>query len=137
LYPFTTYKQHLKIYIDAAKEKQACPVLITPVHRRYFNDDGTLADTHGEYITAMKELAVEEDVPLIDLAADSKVLFEEAGVEGSKQYFMWTYPGEYLNHPGGVDDNTHFQEGGALHLAERVTEQIRKLDIQPLRMYLR
>ena len=134
---FTTYKQHLKVYIDAAKEKQARPVLITSVHRRYFNDDGVLTDTHGEYITAMKELALEEGVPLIDLAADSKILFEEAGIEGSKQYFMWTYPGEYLNHPGGVEDNTHFQERGALRLAEQVIDQIRKLDMQPLRMYLR
>ncbi|AOZ93548.1 rhamnogalacturonan acetylesterase [Paenibacillus crassostreae] len=135
--PYTTYKQHLKEYIVAAKEKQACPVFITPVHRRYFNDDGTLSDTHGDYIIAMKELAVEENIPLIDLAAESKILFEEAGIEGSKRYFMWTYPGEYINHPGGVEDNTHFQELGALRLAERVAEQIRQLDLQPLRMYLR
>ncbi len=135
--PFSTYKQFLKIYIEATKNKQAYPVLVTPVHRRYFNSEGTLSDTHGDYITAMRELAVEEDVPLIDLAAESKILFENAGIEGSKEYFMWSYPGEYLNHPGGVEDNTHFQERGAFQLAERVIEGICSLDIQPLRMYLR
>ncbi|MGF7049392.1 lysophospholipase L1-like esterase [Paenibacillus sp. DS2015] len=135
--PFTTYKQYLKLYIDAARDQQARPVLVTPVHRRYFNEDGTLSDTHGDYIIAMKELAMEEDVPLIDLAAESKLLYEAAGIEGSKDYFMWSYPGEYMNHSGGVEDNTHFQERGALRLAELVIEGIIKLDLQPLRMYVR
>jgi fibronectin type 3 domain-containing protein len=47
--PFTTYKEYLKKYIDAARGASAHPVLVTPVHRRYFADDGTLTDTHGDY----------------------------------------------------------------------------------------
>lgn len=135
--PFTTYKQYLKKYIDAAHAAHAIPVLITPVHRRYFGEDGKLTDTHGDYIVAVRELAAEENVPLIDLAERSRILFEQAGVEGSKDDFMWVLPGEYLNFPGGVEDNTHFQEHGAQRLAQQVAEAIRELRLQPLQMYLR
>ncbi|MEK4272270.1 rhamnogalacturonan acetylesterase [Paenibacillus sp. FSL R7-0026] len=135
--PFTTYKEYLKKYIDAAREAKARPVLITPVHRRYFADDGTLTDTHGDYIIAVRELAEEEDVPLIDLAERSRLLFEQAGVEGTKDDFMWVLPGEYVNFPSGVEDNTHFQERGARRLAQQLAEAIRELKLQPLQMYLR
>lgn len=135
--PFTTYKQYLKKYIDAAREAEARPVLITPVHRRYFAEDGTLTDTHGDYITAVRELAAEEEVPLIDLAERSRLLFEEAGEEGTKDDFMWILPGEYMNFPTGMEDNTHFQERGAHRLAQQVAEAIRQLHLQPLQMYLR
>lgn len=135
--PFTTYKQYLKKYIDAARAVKAHPVLITPVHRRYFAEDGTLTDTHGDYITAVRELAAEEEVALIDLAERSRVLFEAAGVEGTKDDFMWVLPGEYMNFPTGVEDNTHFQERGARRLAQQVAEAIRELRLQPLQMYLR
>lgn len=135
--PFTTYKEYLKKYIDAARGASAHPVLVTPVHRRYFADDGTLTDTHGDYIIAVRELAEEEGVPLIDLAERSRMLFEQAGIEGSKEDFMWVLPGEYVNFPAGVEDNTHFQERGARRLAIEVAEAIRELRLQPLQMYLR
>ncbi len=135
--PFTTYKENLKKYIDAAREAKARPVLITPVHRRYFADDSTLTDTHGDYIIAVRELAEEEEVPLIDLAERSRLLFEQAGVEATKDDFMWVLPGEYVNFPSGVEDNTHFQERGARRLAQQVAEAIRELQLQPLQMYLR
>jgi len=135
--PFTTYKEYLKKYIDAARGAGARPVLVTPVHRRFFADDGTLNDTHGDYIIAVRELAQEEDVPLIDLAERSRILFEQAGIEGTKEDFMWVLPGEYLNFPAGVEDNTHFQERGGRRLAAQVAEAIRELRLQPLQMYLR
>ncbi|MOA38798.1 Rhamnogalacturonan acetylesterase RhgT [compost metagenome] len=107
------------------------------MHRRYFSPDGTLSDTHGDYIQAVQELAAETNTPLIDLAARSKQLFEAAGPEGSKDLFMWVYPGEYLNFPAGVKDNTHFQEQGGEAVARLIADGIRDLQLQPLLMYLR
>ena len=51
--PFTTYKEHLKVYIDAAWEKGAHPILLTPVERRGFNSDGTVKASHKQYPAAM------------------------------------------------------------------------------------
>jgi lysophospholipase L1-like esterase len=135
--PFTTYKETLKIYVDGARARQAEPVLVTSVHRRFFDENGKLLDTHGEYLTAMRELAEEEGVPLVDLAERSKALFEQLGPEETKQLFLHAYPGEYLNHPNGAEDNTHFHEIGGIRVAELVAQGLKELGLQPLRMYMR
>ncbi|WP_418027993.1 rhamnogalacturonan acetylesterase [Paenibacillus sp. JJ1722] len=135
--PFTTYKEHLRLYIDGARSHGATPVLVTPVHRRYFSEDGTLSDTHGDYVTAVRELAEEANVPLIDLSARTQELYEQLGPEESKELFMWLLPGEYMNFSGGLEDNTHFHENGAVRIADMVVDAVKELDLQPLRMYLR
>lgn len=135
--PATTYPEHLRKYIDAARSRHAFPVLITSVHRRYFETSGELVDTHKSYLDAVRKLAEEENVPLIDLADKSKRLFEEAGPEGTKSIFLWGAPGEWMNASGGVKDNTHFQEQGSLKIAGLVTEGIRELQLMPLTIFLR
>lgn len=135
--PFTTYKEHLSVYIGEAKKRGATPILVTPVQRRFFDNDGKIIDTHGEYITAMKELAEEENVTLIDLAAESKQLFERLGPEETKSLFLWAWPGEFPNFPKGAEDNTHFQQKGGIAVAELVVACIRKQQILPLQRYLR
>lgn len=135
--PFSTYKETLKIYIDGARERGAYPILVTSVQRRFFEEDGTLRDTHGDYLVAMRELAAAEGVPLIDLAASSKALFEALGPEGTKKLFMWLAPGEFLNYPDGVEDNTHFQQQGGIEIAKLVHAGLKELKLQPLSLYLR
>lgn len=135
--PFTTYKETLKLYIEGARECEAIPILVTPVQRRFFQADGTLADTHGDYLTAMRELATKENVPLVDLAARSKELLERLGPEESKELFMWLAPGEFANFPDGVEDNTHFQQKGGIESARLVYEELKALQLQPLVLYLR
>lgn len=135
--PGTTYPEHLRKYIEAARSRKATPVLITSVQRRYFDAAGKLKDTHGAYLEAVRKLAGEEGVPLIDLADKSKRLFEELGPEGTKSVFLWGAPGEWMNHSGGIQDNTHFQERGGLRIAELVVEGIRENNLQTLIMFLR
>ncbi len=130
--PESTYPAYLRQYIVAARLKRAHPVLVTSVHRRFFEADGTLRDTHGPYLEAVRRLAAEEQVPLIDLAERSRALFEQLGDEETKNVFMWGAPGEFVNFPGGVQDNTHFQERGAMLLARIVAEEIRAQNIWPL-----
>lgn len=135
--PETTYPEHLQKYIDVAHAKGATPILLTSVHRQYFNDDGTLIDTHQHYLEAVRKLAAEENVLLIDLANKSKELFEQLGPEETKSIFLWGHPGEWINHSAGVKDRTHFQENGGLKIAELVIEGIRELQLQQLLMFLR
>lgn len=123
--PFGTYKETLTVYVDAARERGALPVLITSPHRRKF-DGGKIVDTHGDYLTAMRELAVELDVTLLDLAASSMALYEELGDEASKELFMWALPGEYVSFPDGTRDDTHFNERGARAIAGLVAREARE-----------
>ncbi|MGO4539945.1 rhamnogalacturonan acetylesterase [Paenibacillus sp. 2TAB19] len=135
--PFGSYKEKLAIYVEEARARGAIPVLITPMHRRKFDSQGRIIDTHGDYLLGMKELAGELDVPLIDLAAKSKTLYEGLGDEPSKALFMWAYPGEFIHFPDGAQDDTHFQELGAIRVAGLVVEGVRELGLAPLNLYLR
>jgi lysophospholipase L1-like esterase len=135
--PSGSYRTCLRQYVDGARSKSAHPVLVTSVHRRFYEANGQLKDTHGEYLEAVRQLADELDVPLIDLAETSGRLFEELGEAETESVFMWGAPGEFANFPGGIEDNTHFQEQGALRIAELVVSGIRSAAIWPLTMYLR
>ncbi|KYG29329.1 rhamnogalacturonan acetylesterase [Alkalihalobacillus trypoxylicola] len=122
----STYRDYLKKYIDSAKEKGAMPVLITPMHRRQFDENGKIINTHQKYIEAMKQVALQNGVICLDLAAESKDLFERLGKQETKKLFMWSKPGEYELHPNGTEDNTHFTEMGASEIAALVVSQMRQ-----------
>ena len=70
--PDSTYRENLWRYCKTALEKGAQPVLLTPVSRRFFVGGGSMLYTHGEYPRAVRELAAEKGVPLIDLKKDSR-----------------------------------------------------------------
>lgn len=109
---FTTYKADLKKFVDDARRRGAIPVLITPVQRRTFDKDGKITNSHGDYPEAVRQLAREENVPLIDLNAVSKPLYEAWGVEASKLAFA-------------PNDNTHHNNYGSYELAKCIVEGIR------------
>ncbi|SMF28052.1 Lysophospholipase L1 [Priestia filamentosa] len=134
--PSTTYKSYLKQYIDGARAKKATPILITPVERRRFTEEGIAYNSHGTYPQAMKELGKEENVPVIDLTEKSKALYQELGIEKTKDLFLWLEKGEHPNYPDGVIDNTHFQGNGAREISHLVAEGVKELKIVPLKNYL-
>ncbi len=110
---FTTYKASLKKFVADARQKGAKPILVTPMHRRTFGADGKITNSHGDYPEAVRQVAAEEKVPLIDLTAMSKVLYEAMGAEESVKAFA----------PG---DGTHHSSWGSYELARCVVEAIRK-----------
>lgn len=134
--PFTSYKRYLTKYIQQARNKQAIPVLITPVQRRSFDKDGNFKETHGDYPLAMRQLARQYEVPLIDLTISSRILYEKIGSEESKKLFLWFTKGENCNFPDGVQDDTHFSEYGANKIANLVIKEIHKINL-PLTKYLK
>jgi lysophospholipase L1-like esterase len=101
---------------------------MTSIHRNQWNGS-EIADSHGDYPPAVRELAKELDVPLIDLHAETEKLFEMLGPEKTKEIFLILEPGESPNYPDGVEDNTHLQEEGARIIAEMVAAQLKKLDL--------
>ncbi len=98
--PYSTFQQFLTLFADTAREKGAHPVFVTSVQRRRFDENGRIEHTLGEYPDAMKALAKELDVPVIDLLAKTKVLYEAYGPEESKRLFVWFQPNEHPNLPG-------------------------------------
>ncbi|WP_442509408.1 rhamnogalacturonan acetylesterase [Novipirellula sp. SH528] len=122
--PFGTYTENLRRFAREASELGAIPILATPVVRRNFDDEGILQPTHGDYPDAVRKLANEIDVPLLDMTLRSRELLERLGKERSEQLFIWTVPGEYSRFPKGNSDNTHFNALGATRMCDLVVADI-------------
>ncbi|MCH7413144.1 rhamnogalacturonan acetylesterase [Belliella sp. R4-6] len=136
LEPFTTYKEELKHYIEQAKAKGGIPVLVTSMYRRNFDNEGKIVNTLGDYPDAMRQVAIEEKVALIDLNAMSKVLFEAMGPENSKKAFVHFPAGTFEGQSTDFADNTHFSTFGAYELANCVVEGLVNTELD-LKYYLK
>lgn len=117
--PYGDYKIYLKQYIDKARAKKAIPLLITPVGRLHYVNQEFLMN-FGEYCKAMKEVAEENDVLIIDLMKKSISHFTSIGYERAKELFMISVNGT---------DCTHFTQDGAKAVAILVCEGIKELRI--------
>ncbi|GAA5509425.1 rhamnogalacturonan acetylesterase [Novipirellula caenicola] len=122
--PFGSYTENLRRYAKEASELGAIPILATPVVRRVFDDKGVLQPTHGEYPEAVRKLANEIDVPLLDMTLRSRELLKRLGKARSEQLFIWTVPGEYSRFPEGNSDNTHFNALGATRMCDLAVAEI-------------
>lgn len=112
----TTYRAYLKAYIAEARRRGATPVLVTSPERRNFNADGRIKPTLGDYPAAVRAVATEEAVAVIDLNAASIAIYEALGPAVSPQAF----------NDGGAD-RTHHNNYGAWLLARAVAEGLRTL----------
>jgi len=133
--PFGVYQENLAKFVAEARNARAIPILLTPVVRRRFDENGRFYDTHGDYPRAAKEIAAKLDVPLIDLHTMSWELLENMGEEESKELFLWIEPGVYDSLPAGRQDDTHFSEFGARRMAGLVAEALAGLDT-PLKRHV-
>ena len=124
--PATTYPAFLLRYCDAAREKGAVPVLITPVCRRYFAGATSLLYTHGEYAGAVRRLAREHGIALLDLKKASRALYLSLGPEKTAELFVRIAPGENEDYPEGHEDFTHFSAYGANIIAGLVAKEMEK-----------
>jgi lysophospholipase L1-like esterase len=111
-----TYGCNLKKMIRTASEKNAFPVLITPVARRYFTREGVFEPgSHSVYPEVVKNVAREEKVPVIDLTERSEAFVAGIGDLYSRPLYMWP------------KDNTHLKPEGAVVFAGFIAEALRAL----------
>ncbi|HUB24175.1 MAG TPA: rhamnogalacturonan acetylesterase [Tepidisphaeraceae bacterium] len=114
--PFTSYKTDLAKFVDGARAKGGIPVLVTSMNRKSMDASGHIVNTLGDYPEAVRQLAHEKNVPLIDLNAMSKTLYEAIGPKNLSRAFV---------------DGTHHDAYGSYELAKCVVLGIQqnKLDL--------
>lgn len=114
--PFGAYQENLRLFIRAAKAVGAYPVLITPIARRLFDEEGNfLPGSHGQYPDAMRQVAAEENVPLADLTVLTEAYLAKVGDLSSKPWFMWP------------KDNTHLKPEGAVIMAGFLASELKRM----------
>ncbi|VBB47995.1 conserved exported hypothetical protein [uncultured Paludibacter sp.] len=132
---FTTFKANMKYLVDKTREKGGIPVLITPMHRRRFDENGKIINTHGDYPEAVRVLAKEENIYLIDLNNMSQTLYEAWGDENSKKAFVHYPAGTFPGQNKALEDNTHFNTYGGYEICKCILKGIVDNNI-PLKKYI-
>ena len=84
----------------------------------------------------MKAVAQRENVPLIDLNAMTKTLFEAMGEGGSKNLLVHYKLGSFPWQEKEFADNTHFNPFGAFEVSKCIVMGLKQLN-SPLLQYLR
>jgi lysophospholipase L1-like esterase len=113
---FTTFRADLERFVADARDHGATPVLVTPVCRRTFGDDGRLSNSLGDYPDAVRRVAREKGVALIDLNAMSKTLYEALGPVGAQALFPFA---------NGRLEATHHNDYGSYEIAKCVVVGIK------------
>ncbi|BDZ41384.1 hypothetical protein GCM10025865_06830 [Paraoerskovia sediminicola] len=122
------YYEYLRTFVDGARQRGATPILVTPVSRRSYAADGTANVSFPDYVRAATDLAQETGTALVDLSASSRAYLNEIGPEEAKSVFLHVPAGVYPGRPNGTQDDTHFQEYGAIQMARLVATDVASLD---------
>lgn len=119
--PKTTYRDYLKKYVDEARAVGAEPILVTSLTRRLFTPEGKIRSSLVPYVEAMKAVAEEKKVPLVDLHARSIELCEKLGPAESKSL------GPVNADDPKIVDVTHLTPKGAEMIAPLIVAELRKV----------
>ncbi|RVU43939.1 serine hydrolase [Rubrivivax rivuli] len=123
-----SYQAEIRQHLAALQAARLQPVLVTPVERRFFEPDGSLRATLAEHVAAMRAVAAEAQVPLIDLNAASRTLYAAYGPAQA--------PGLFATGADGRVDPTHHNNPGAWLLAGLVAQGLQDLKL-PIAAQLR
>jgi pectinesterase len=118
--PNTTYREFMTRYIDDARAIGAKPILVTSLVRRQWDKSGNgkINSSLVPYVEAVKQLAKEKNVPVIDLHASSKKLCEQLGKEKCHEFSPIKDNNEF--------DNTHLNAKGSEIFGRLVVEELVK-----------
>lgn len=125
--PYNDYPRNLMKFVDVARRHGAIPVLMTPITRRHFIGGQLNPLTHLDYPQAVRMLAQEENIYLIDLFKLTQDIVKDMGEEASTSLFLHLSPGVSKNYPHGIIDNTHLNRNGAERIASIIAEHLKKI----------
>lgn len=112
--PSTTFKQYLQQYIDAARSKDAIPVLVTPTPRLDFSN-GAFQNGFVDYCAAIKEVGAQTGTRVIDLQSKGLAYYTSIGLEEVEATISL--------------DVLHFKVEGAFQMARLVAEGVQESDL--------
>jgi len=112
----TNFQDYLRLYIDEARAEGGIPILVTPVQRRTYDSNGKLNNSLLPYANAMKAVASEKNVDVVDLNASSGRLYEQLGTTANEAV------------ASAPNDRTHFNEEGARLMAHLVMQELSQVE---------
>lgn len=116
---FTTYRENLARMVDEARAAGARPVLLTPLARRYVDEEGCVRSDLAFYADAVSAVALDRRVPLLDL---HRLSIDAVDRMGPSDVAALGVPKE-----DGTLDRTHLSRAGAALFGELVARELGRL----------
>lgn len=118
------YSKNLARFVDEARATGIKPILVTPVSRRYWQNDGTIKDDLIEKVGVMRKLAAEKKVPLMELHERAVDLYLKVGRKVSE---TWGLPKpDPANPKVTILDKTHFNAEGSRAMGKVVAAELKR-----------
>lgn len=126
--PFTSFEKNLCYMANELCSKGAKVVLLSPVCRLRYDENGNLLHTHGDYPKAIREIAGKTKRSFVDL---EKLTYDDLSKhtrEENEKHYMILRPMEFANYPEGKNDTTHLRVEGADWVCSLLIPELRKID---------
>jgi lysophospholipase L1-like esterase len=111
------YTDDVRMVVDETRKRGGIPVLITSVSRRTFDAGGKITNSFRGYPDAVRLVAREKTVPLIDLQTMGAAFYESMGDAASHTAFATP------------KENTHHSDYGSYEIAQCVVQSIKDLKL--------
>lgn len=115
----TEFPMYMRQYIADARKAGMKPVLVTPLTRRQFKDDGLIQSSLSKHAQIVRDIAKELNVPLIELHDRSVAVCNALGKEACTAL---------LSNPkgNGQFDGTHLTAAGSALMGSIVAVELKK-----------
>jgi unsaturated rhamnogalacturonyl hydrolase len=114
-----SYKANLARYVDEARAISAQPILVTPLTRRNYSEDGRIRTDLEAYAETTRQVAAEKKAPLIDLHGKSIELLNSLGPAVS--------PALGPIKTDGTLDKTHLNDTGSALVGALMAQEVRRV----------
>ncbi len=125
------YVANLRRFVVEARAAGIKPVLVTPITRRYFGSDGKIHSDLTEYSEAMRGVAREMKVPLIELQLESIAYLDKMGERVSDRLAITKKDAEGKT----IADKTHWNWWGSYVFGRMVAVDLGKV-VPALKRYV-
>ncbi|HEV2294931.1 MAG TPA: rhamnogalacturonan acetylesterase [Tepidisphaeraceae bacterium] len=115
----TQFPRFMRQYVEEARAAGIKPILVTPLVRRQFKDDGKIDSSLSRHAEIVRTIAREMDVPLIELHDRSLAVCNALGRDACIALLS-------TEKPDGGYDGTHLTPAGAMLMGAIVADELRK-----------
>src|SRR5688572_15599510 len=116
----TEYRANIAGYVDDARAAGVKPILVTPIARRQWIDDGhAIRSSLIPYVEVVRRIAAEKSVPLVDLHDRSIEVYLSLGKDGCEEFITPTKE-------GGAFDGTHLNATGEAVFGPLMADALRQ-----------
>lgn len=111
--PATTYRDYLKLYVKKFRKIETKSIIVSSVTRRTFDENNRMKSSLTPWAEAAKAVAIELNVPFIDLHTSSTKYHNQVGPAASMTF----------NPKKG--DMTHFNQKGAKAITDLIINELK------------